>query len=95
MNGEAANADTAGPYTLHGAVRLTGKSVACPSRRAQQQGESLVRTVGEVAVGLGHVAELGPQRMMEIDVLIRRAGLRGKSRTYTRQRHFSGVVLVV
>ena len=60
MNREAANADPAGPDTLQGAVRYTGKSVACPFRRAQQQGESLVRAVGEMAVGLRHVAELGP-----------------------------------
>ena len=59
MDGAAANEDTAGPDALLGVVRHTGGSVACLSRRARQQGESLVRAVGVMAAGHRHVRELG------------------------------------
>ena len=52
MDGDAVNAATAGPDALQGVVRHTDGSVACLSRRAQQQGESLVRAVCKMAVGL-------------------------------------------
>ena len=59
MDGEAANADAAGPDAWQGVVRHTGGSVACLSRRAQQQGESLVGAVGE-NVPAGSVAPVAP-----------------------------------
>ena len=59
MDGEAANADTAGPDPLQGVVRHTDGAVAWLFVPAQQRGKSLVLTVYEMAVGHRYVRKPG------------------------------------